>query len=270
LAGRQFTSLAEQNQHLFEWETRVADTRIHGTTRQHVGRVFREVERPALRPLPSERFTHFREGERCVNRDGHAEVAKAYYSVPPEYLGRRVWVRWDARTVRIFNHRWEQVAIHVRHEAGRFSTQSKHLAKEKINGIERGTAWLLSRVSAIGPHAVEWAEAMLEARGIAGVRVLQGLLSLSSRHPTSQVDRACEVALSYRSFHLRPIRQLIRRDAALQKPLSFLDEHPIIRPMEDYGQWLRSALTAHRGRNQQDPQVPSPDPRLLPLFSVPR
>ncbi|MGZ6869478.1 MAG: Mu transposase domain-containing protein, partial [Frankiaceae bacterium] len=34
----------------------------------------------------------------------------AYYSVPPEYLARRVWVRWDARMVRVFNDRMEQVA----------------------------------------------------------------------------------------------------------------------------------------------------------------
>ena len=46
-----------------------------------------------------------------MHRDGHVEVAKAYYSVPPEYLGRELWARWDARLVRIFNHRWEQVAI---------------------------------------------------------------------------------------------------------------------------------------------------------------
>jgi transposase len=270
LAGRRFASLAEQNQHLKEWEAGVADTRIHGTTRQHVGRVFREVERPALRPLPGDRFSNFREGQRSVNRDGHVEVAKAYYSAPPEYLGRRVWVRWDARTVRIFNHRWEQVALHARREPGRFSTIGEHLAGEKINGIERGTAWLLSKASAIGPQAVNWAESMLESRGICGVRVLQGLLSLATRHPPSQVDRACEVALGYRAFHLRSIRQLIRRDASRQQPLEFLDQHPIIRPLEDYGQWLRTALAAPQGRNQRDPQVPSPDPILLPLFSVPQ
>ncbi len=270
LADRQFASLAEQNQHLLDWEARVADTRIHGTTRQHVGRVFREVERPTLGRLPSERFSNFREGQRSVNRDGHVEVAKAYYSAPPEFLGRRVWVRWDARTVRIFNHRWEQVAIHLRHAAGRFSTLGEHLAAEKINSLERGTAWLLSKVAAIGPHATDWAQAMLEARGIVGVRVLQGLLSLSGRHPWAEIDRACEVALSYRAFHLRPIRQLIRRDAARQQPLAFLDEHPIIRPLEDYGRWIRAALATPQERNQQDPQVPSPDPILLPLFSVPQ
>ena len=66
----------------------MADTRIHGTTRQHVGQVFREVEQPALAAVAAERFAMFQEAQRKVSRDGHVEVAKAYYSVPPEYLGR--------------------------------------------------------------------------------------------------------------------------------------------------------------------------------------
>ena len=60
---------------------------------------------------------------------------KAYYSAPPEYLGRTVWIRWDARMVRIFNHRWEQVALHLRQEPGRFSTLGEHLAPR------RSAAW---------------------------------------------------------------------------------------------------------------------------------
>lgn len=60
-------------------------------------RVFDQVERAALQPLPADRFAFFNEAQRSVHRDGHVEVAKAYYSVPPEYLGRRLWVRWDVR-----------------------------------------------------------------------------------------------------------------------------------------------------------------------------
>ena len=127
LKARKFTSLAAQNEYLAHWEATVADTRIHGTTRRQVGRVFREVERPALQPLPRERFPCFQEAPRKVSRDGHVEVAKAYYSVPPEYLGHTVWVRWDARLVRIFNQRFEQIALHVRHEQGRFSTDARAL-----------------------------------------------------------------------------------------------------------------------------------------------
>jgi len=36
------------------------------------------------------------------------EVDKAFYSAPPEYITRRVWVRWDARLVRVFNDRWQE------------------------------------------------------------------------------------------------------------------------------------------------------------------
>jgi hypothetical protein len=31
--------------------------------------------------------------QRTVHRDGHIELARAYYSVPPEYVGRKVWAR---------------------------------------------------------------------------------------------------------------------------------------------------------------------------------
>jgi transposase len=260
LKGHTFSSLEAQNQHLELWERSVADTRIHGTTKQQVGRVFAEVERAALGPLPTDRFPSFQEARRIVSRDGHVEVAKAYYSVPPEYLGRTVWARWDTRLVRIFNSRMEQIAVHVRQEPGRFSTLGEHLVAEKISGIERGAVWLLAKTQSIGPQAHKWAESMLQTRGIEGLRVLQGLLALANRHTGSEVDQACGTALSYGAFRLRTLRQLLKRRGPTQEPLPFLDEHPIIRPMTDYGHWVRSALASHEGRNQQDPQVPSPGP----------
>jgi transposase len=267
LRGRTFPSLEEQNQHLREWEAGVADTRIHGTTKRHVGRVFLEVERAALQPLPAERFTSFREAQRVVNRDGHIEVAKAYYSVPTEYLGRRVWARWDGRTVRIFNQRFQQIALHVCHEPGRFSTLGEHLAIEKISGIEQGSEWLLAKVRSIGPQAHTWACAMLKERGITGVRVLMGLLSLAKRHPCDGLEQACEVALSYRAFHLRSVRQLLKRQAPKQQSLPLLEEHELIRPLADYGQWLRTVLAIPSGAGPEAP-VPAPEPPPPSLFSV--
>ena len=46
-----FESLAAQNLFLAHWEETVADTRIHGTTRQQVRTLFLQVERPKLLPL---------------------------------------------------------------------------------------------------------------------------------------------------------------------------------------------------------------------------
>jgi hypothetical protein len=271
LKGRQFENLEQQNRHLLDWESSIADQRIHGTTRQQVGKVFAEIERPALLPLPRERFPCFQEAQRMVNRDGHIEVANAYYSVPPEYLSRKVWARWDARLVRVFNSHFEQIALHVRREPGKFSTLGDHIAPEKINGIERGATWLLAKVATIGDHAQEWATAMLQTRGIEGLRVLQGLLALSKRQPCTAIDLACETALTYQAFRLRTIRKLAERQALPQQPLPFLDEHPIIRPLSDYGGWVRAALTDpwEKGRGPSLPPTtakaavpPQPYPQL--------
>ena len=245
LRGRTFTSLEEQNQFLSDWEQHVADLRIHGTIRQQVGKVFAEVERPALRPLPIERFPMFQEGQRTVHRDGHVEIGRAYYSAPPEYLGRLIWARWDSRLVRLFNQRFEQIAIHVLHEPGRFSTHQQHLAAEKISGVERGAVWLLGRIRLIGPHASQWAEGVLQARGVEGVRVLQGLLGLAKRHHVDQLDRACEIAQSHGAYRLRTLRQLIGRDEPKQQEFAFMEEHPLIRPLSEYQQFIHQSI--HQG-----------------------
>jgi transposase len=242
LKARTFASLETQNRFLTEWERTVADTRIHGTTKRQVGKVFHEVERAALQPLPSERFPFFHEARRKVNRDGHVEVAKAYYSAPTEYLGREVWARWDARLVHLFNHRWEQIAVHVRHEQGRFSTHAAHIAREKINGLEKGAAYLLNKVGAIGDRTQLWAEAMVTARGIAGTRVLQGLLALTKKHSSDALEKACEIALAHGCWQLQTIRRLVGRTADKQEPLPFLDEHPLIRPLDDYAAVVARAI----------------------------
>lgn len=242
LKGHVFTSLEEENRHLLDWETHVADLRIHGTIRQQVGQVFAAVERPALRPLPIERFPWFHEAQRTVHRDGHIEIGRAYYSVPPEYLSRSVWVRWDSRLVRIFNQRFEQIAVHVWHEPGRFSTHAQHIAAEKISAVERGTVWLLGRIGLIGPHATRWAEGVIETRGIEGVRVLQGLLALAKRHHVDQLERACEIAQSHGAYRLRTLRQLIGRDEPKQQDFAFMDEHPLIRPLSEYQQFIHQAI----------------------------
>jgi hypothetical protein len=66
LAGKQFVSLGAQNVHLAHWEETVADTRIHGTTRQQVRAHFLTVEKPKLLPLPASLFPVFSEAPRKI------------------------------------------------------------------------------------------------------------------------------------------------------------------------------------------------------------
>jgi transposase len=242
LKGRTFKSLHEQNEYLEKWERTVADKRIHGTTRKHVGKLFEDIEQAALLALPNERFPCFQEARRSVHRDAHVEVAKSYYSVPTEYLRREVWVRWNNHTVRIFNHRLEQIALHARVEAGRFSTHPQHIAAEKISTVERGAEWLLSKVSWIGQQTTRWAQAMIEHRGIEGVRVLHGLLALTKKHSAEELEAACELAWRHQAYQLRTVRILLSRSARKQETFEFLEEHPIIRPLSEYGDFIHQAF----------------------------
>ena len=247
LKGRTFASLEEENAFLRDWEANVADTRIHGTTtKRQVKKQFAEVERETLLPLPTERFPFFHEARRAVHRDGHIEVDKAHYSVPPEYVTRRVWVRWDSRLVRIFNDRWDQLAVHAKTEPGRFRTDANHIPKEKISAVERGTDALLRQIAAIGPETRQWAEAMTQARGIEGVRVLVGLKALAAKHETQALEDACQKALAHGAYRLRTIRELIKRNSPMQKQFDFLEEHPVIRPLSDYS--LTSLLQFRKER----------------------
>jgi hypothetical protein len=100
LKGLRFESLAEAQAYLDHWEERWADTRIHGTTKRQVAAMFAE-ERPTLLPLPVEPFRYYQFGVRTVHLDGCVEVAYAYYSAPPGWIGRVVAVQWDEGQVRL-------------------------------------------------------------------------------------------------------------------------------------------------------------------------
>ena len=233
LKGRQFPSLAEQNVCLWDWELRVADTRIHGTTRQQVGPAFTQHEQPKLQPLPAMLFPVFSEAPRSVARDGHVEVARTYYSVPPEYVGRKVWARWELRMVRIFNLRMEPIAVHVRQDPGRFATDPRHVHSRKRSVVENGQAWLLDRARLLGPHAGTWAEEMIKLRGAYGIRVLQGLLQLAGKHTPANLEAASQLAAAHGLWRLRDLKQLLETPSR-QEQFQFIQEHPLIRDLSQY------------------------------------
>jgi hypothetical protein len=235
LAGRQFHSLGEQNRFLAEWEKNTADTRIHGTTKEQVGHRFETHERAALLPLPAGLFPVFSEASRKVHRDGHVEVAKAYYSVPPEYVSRSVWARWDTAVVRVFNERRQLIAVHCRQQPGRFSTLDAHVHSHKRAIIERGADYLLDRCRQLGADAAGWSQAMYQNRGIEGLRVMQGFLHLAETFSPRQLNDACREALSLGAWRLREVKVLLARPST-QSSLPFLEEHPLIRPLSHYQQ----------------------------------
>jgi transposase len=238
LRGRTFSSLSAHNEFLRHWEKTVADVRIHGTTRKQVGALFAQ-EQASLRSLPPDLFPCFKEGRRTVHRDSYVEVDKAYYSVPPEYIGQEVWVRWDGREVRILNPRWEQIKLHRRLEPGQF---------DKVLGLGGGRGPLqqqldywLGRADELGQPCGQWSRQVVEQKGPLGLRSVMGLIGLTREHSFKRINEACASAASRGAWRLRDVKALLeQRQREVQTHLSFAQDHPLIRNLAEYGLFIQS------------------------------
>jgi transposase len=238
LRGRTFTTLSAENEHLRHWEKTVADLRIHGTTRKQVAALFAQ-EQKALLPLPPDLFPCFQEGQRTVHRDSYVEVDKAYYTVPPEYIGQQVWVRWDGREVRVFNQRWEQIKLHAHLPPGQFD---KVLGLGGGHGpLERQLDYWLKRAEEMGQPIGQWSRAVLESKGPIALRSIMGLVGLTEQHSFKTVNDACASALSRGAWRLRDVKALLeQRQREIQTHLAFAQSHPLIRNLTEYGLFIQN------------------------------
>jgi hypothetical protein len=240
LAGRKFQSLAELNQFLQNWERTVADVRIHGTTKRQVIELF-GVEKPLLVPLPASLFPFFREAPRTVHRDGHVEVDKSFYHVPPEYIRHDVWARFDSREVRIFiqdkDGSLKQIQVHRRIEPGKF-TNARGIGGGQ-GSLNSNMKYWLDRACSLGTSCEPWARAVAQNRGIDGMRSLMGLVALIDRHSFPEVNRACERAYAKGNWSLRGVKALLQTKET-QTQITFEEHHPLIRNLSEYGVFIQT------------------------------
>jgi transposase len=228
LKGMRFESPEEAQTYLDHWETRWADTRIHGTTKRQVAAMFAE-ERPALLPLPVEPFRYYEFGERTVHLDGCVEVEAAYYGAPPGWIGRQVSVQWDTHQVRLLNPSTGQLLReHLRQARGRHRIQDQDRPKH----TPMGTQQLLSRADQAGEQIGALCRRMHREHGETAVRRILGMLSLAKKYGAASVDEACATALEVGSCEYRFVRRYLERHP--QMPLSLRQVDPLIRELTVY------------------------------------
>ena len=232
LKGRRFNSLAEMNEYLRKWNRNIASLRIHGTTRRQVLSHFLEAEKEALSPLPGEPFEHFRYGTRIVHFDGHIRVDHAFYSVPHHLLREEVEVRFTDRILKVY-HAGELVAVHAITGPGRFETADEHRPAEKPAKAEGYERYLLARAERVGEGAYAWAAGAITARGPRSYRLMQGMLSLTRKHPREAVNWACEVAHENSCYHYQSLKKLVERAGEREEIPQLIQCHEFIRPLQD-------------------------------------
>jgi len=212
LRDAHFTSLGEANVEigrLVEWVNDRPFKKLAGSRRT----LFEELDRPALRPLPAERYEFALWRKAKVNIDYHVEVRaeRHYYSVPYRLVGDTVDVRLSAATVEVF-HRHRRVASHVRRFTPGYSTDAAHMPESH----RRHAAWTPGRIIAwaqrTGPATAKLCEAVMAARPHPeqGFRSCLGIVRLGDRYRAERLEAACERALAVRAHSYRSVESILR------------------------------------------------------------
>ena len=237
LKGMRFESLEDAQRYLDHWEERWADTRIHGTTKRQVAAMFAE-EQPALQPLPVEPFRYYQYGERIVHLDGHVEVDRAYYSVPPGRIGTSVHVQWDDRQVRLLDrHTGTLLREHRRHGPGRYHT--KHEDRPRRTPVS--TEDLLRRADRLGAPVGVLCRQLHARDGETAVRRILGVLALARTHGADAITDACAAACELGLPTYRFVRRYLERRPPAQLALTQID--PLIRELTQYRDLIAARTT---------------------------
>jgi len=219
LRHRRFTSLGQLNEAISELVKRLNDKpfkKLEGSRRSR----FLELDQPALRPLPAERYEFATWRRAKVNIDYHVEVEQHYYSVPYQLAGQVVEVRVTNSVVEIFMKN-QRVASHLRsYHRGRHVTDAAHMPDSHRRYLEWTPGRIVAWAQKNGPSTGAFIEALMRSRPHPeqGFRSALGVMRLAKKYSPERLEAACERALLLRSLSYKSVESMLKHGLD-QRPL---------------------------------------------------
>jgi len=174
--------------------------------------LFEELDKPALKPLPSRRYEFAEFRTATVNIDYHIDVLGHYYSVPYELKGQKVDVRLTARMVEVL-HKCKRVASHVRDDRkGRHTTDPVHMPKAHREYLEWTPSRIISWAGETGSYCRQVAEEIIASRQHPeqGYRSCLGIIRLGKDYERSRIEAACQRALALDVCSYKSIKSILK------------------------------------------------------------
>lgn len=231
LRNRTFFSLHELNEAIME-EVEKLNRRPMAVTGKSRRELFEEIEKPALRPLPAERFEIYNyKTPTTVHIDYHIEVEKSYYSVPYTLIGETVEVKYNSGVVEVY-HKKRRIASHIRtYTKGKYITEDSHMPHEHRQYLEWTPERLKNWGGKIGSYTKTMMQRIMEGRKHPehGFRNCLGIIRLSKQYTPERVENACKRALAVAACNYRSVKSILQ--TGLDK-VAYLDEHQETKPIE--------------------------------------
>jgi transposase len=222
LRHRRFFSLAELNAAMAEKVAGLNARPFRGGPTSR-GELFAAVERPALRPLPTQRWELAEWKKATVNIDYHVEWDGRFYSVPYRLVRQRLEVRATPSTVEVFQAS-KRVASHAR-EYGRrrYITDPAHMPASHRAHAEWTPSRLIHWAATVSPSMAALVEKLLESRPHPehAYRACLGLMSLTRRYGNDRAGAAAERALVSGAISYSSVKSILAEGldrVALQPP----------------------------------------------------
>jgi hypothetical protein len=231
-SGRNFTSQEEINRQAIQWCLRLAGLREHGTTHQQPLALFRLAEEKELKPLPVAPFEIVTWQQSKVALDCHIQVTNTLYSVPYQYVGKRVDVKVGSKVVEIYLD-YNLIKTHPRGGRGQRVTDWNDYPPEKAAFFQRTPDWCRQQASIIGPSTRETVDTLLGEHALHHLRQCHGILRLEEKYSPERLELACARANAFGDPSYRTVKTILERDLDKQ---SFLFE-----PSRVVGAFLRGA-----------------------------
>jgi len=186
--------------------------------------MFEALDKPALNPLPAERYVYAEWKKARANIDYHVEVDGHYYSVPYQLFGQEVDVRRTATTVECF-HKGHRVSSHRRSFLrGRHTTLKEHMPKAHQSYAEWTPERVIRWAGEAGPSTRQVVECILASRlhPQQGFRSSLGVMRLGKIYDSERLEAACRRALCYQATSYRSIKSILKTGLDAQP----LEENP--------------------------------------------
>ena len=210
LAGRVFSSWEDMNQRAREW-----CDKVNATYKKHIRAVPRELfamERLHLKPLPSWIPEVYRLHQRLVDVEGYIALHTNRYSVPVEWIGRRVEVRetkdkivvqLDAR--RLVTHRRIAEAEHQR------ITLAEHRPPRGQRAPRPDPHPEEDAIVTAAPELAEYVTGLKQRSRKVITLALRQLLRFVREYPREPLLAAVEEAVRYGLYDLDRLERMILR-----------------------------------------------------------
>lgn len=196
LEERQYFSLEDFNRDLWDSLYNLNQASLKNRTYSRYDRFLEEKKE--LLPLPATQY-HFMERKTVkVSGDFHVRFDNAYYSVPKQYVHKRVEIRATATEVKIYSQTGELLRGGERARCkGQWITDREHLPKDYRGYSEWNSTYFIQKALVVGPHTADVIRSVLRSRAyeVQTYRQCMGILNFAKKYGRRVLEECCGQAL---------------------------------------------------------------------------